>query len=270
LNAWLVEVQAGEKTYYLDPATRFCPFGLLSWEQTGVRGIRVTAGGSTFVQIPQPRSSDAVVERRGVLDLDAEGALRGKLEVAFRGQEALHRRLNAREMDEAARLKAMESEVTGWFQAGTSVKLDRITGWDGSDEPLKVDITVAIPEFASTTGRRLLLPATLFRARKDMLLHPKRVHPVYFPYPYQEVDSLQVRLPETLQIESLPPAQKGELVYANYQISVRAEEPRSLTLERRLRLDGYFFKIDQYPSIRSFYEAVRKGDEQQLVLQIRR
>ena len=37
LNADLVLVRHGGKEYYLDPANRYCPFRLLSWDQTGVQ-----------------------------------------------------------------------------------------------------------------------------------------------------------------------------------------------------------------------------------------
>jgi transglutaminase-like putative cysteine protease len=268
LNAWLVEVNAGGKTYYLDPATRFCPFGLLSWEQTGVRGIRVTTANSIFVQTPQPASADAVLERRGMLDLDDEGTLRGHIDVIFRGQEALQRRLSAREMTESDRLKGMHAEMSRWFAVDAAVKLDRVSGWDGSDESLKVEVTVSIPQFASATGRRLLLPATPFKAnQKDTFRHANRVHPVYMPYPYQEIDKLELRLPEGVRLASLPAPQQSGFDSAQYQTSFRVEAPDRLILERRLVVEGYFFKTEHYTSVRAFYENVRKGDEQQLVLQ---
>ncbi len=270
LNAWLVEVKAAGRIYYVDPATRFCPFGLLSWEQTGVHGIRVTNGTSIFAQTPQPASADAVVERRGTLELNSEGTLHGQIQAIFRGQEALLRRLSARELDEPERLKAMETEVSGWFQKGASVKLERVDGWEDSEGPLEVKMTVNIPEFASTTGRRMLVPATPFQAHhKGTFQHQNRVYPVYLPYPYQELDSLQLRLPENTRIESLPATQKTGLDFAGYQISVNAATG-GLTVFRRLVVEGYYFNTDRYGSIRSFYESVRRGDEQQLVFQTQR
>lgn len=271
LNAWLIEARAGGKLYYLDPGTRFCPFGLVPWNQTAAGGIRVSGESGVFVETPQPVSSDAVVERSGLLELDAEGALGGNIEVAFRGQEALDRRMSARKLDEAGRRKSMEAEVKGWFLSGASVTVDRITGWEGSQEPLSVVLTVRIPDFASVTGRRLLLPATLFRGGyRDLFSSSSRVHPIYFPYPYREQDRIQVRLPEGYRIENVPLPHQSQSVFGKYELTVRAESAGVLTLERRFVLDGYYIRRDSYAALREFYAEMRKSDEQQLVFQSRR
>ncbi len=37
LNAMVVSVQLGGKEMFCDPATHFCPFGLLPWEESAAR-----------------------------------------------------------------------------------------------------------------------------------------------------------------------------------------------------------------------------------------
>jgi hypothetical protein len=41
LNATVVLVRMGDQNLYLDPATRFCPYGLVPWFETGVRGLEL-------------------------------------------------------------------------------------------------------------------------------------------------------------------------------------------------------------------------------------
>lgn len=41
LNANIAWVRAGGKDYYIDPATVYCPFDLLPWEETGAIGMAV-------------------------------------------------------------------------------------------------------------------------------------------------------------------------------------------------------------------------------------
>ena len=108
LNVNLVLVGVGGKEYYLDPATRFCPFGFLSWDQTMVQGIRLAEDGGEFVKTPNPGSADAHTGRKAVLHLGEDGSLHGKVELTFTGQEALQQRLDALKTDEAGARKELE------------------------------------------------------------------------------------------------------------------------------------------------------------------
>jgi len=45
LNGDVVLVKVNGKDVYCDPATRFAPFGLLSWPETGVQGLKLDKDG---------------------------------------------------------------------------------------------------------------------------------------------------------------------------------------------------------------------------------
>ena len=80
--------------------------------------------------------------------------------VVFRRQEALWRRLAAINEDEVGRREKLEVEVQGWLPEGATVELENVTGWEGSEEPLRAEFSVEIPNFTVKTGRRLLLAWT--------------------------------------------------------------------------------------------------------------
>lgn len=265
LDSGVVEVKLGTKKLYLDPATRFCPFGLLPWEETGVQGVRLDKDGGAIVTTTQPVSSDAVTERNATLQWE-DGTLGGKLEVSFRGQDALERRLANREEDEAGRRKKLEDEVKDWLPSGATVKQVNATGWDGSDQPLVASFDIQVPNFGASTGRRLLLPVGIFQANgKNPFQHSNRVHPVYFSYPWQEVDDIRIELPKNYEVETLPAAKKSEQAFGRYEVS-SAKEAGGLHIQRKLIMDGVIFQTGYYPYLRAFYSEVGAGDELQLVL----
>ena len=267
LNADLVLVRHGGKEYYLDPANRYCPFRLLSWDQTGVQGIRLAEDGGEFVTTPLPLSSHTMTGRKANLQLGTNGSLQGTVEVSFTGQEALRRRLDAIETDEVGRRKEMEEEVKGWLPAGASAEQQSVTGWEGTEEPLKAEFAVRIPNFGTSTGRRLILPVAIFQANeKHPFPHDKRVHPIYFPYPWQEVDEITVQLPEGYKAESLPKKRTSRPKFGKYEISYE-DQGRTLRLQRSFAMGAIWFPVEHYPSLRLFFDAVRSGDEQQVVLQ---
>jgi hypothetical protein len=257
----------GSQVRYLDPATPFCPFGLLPWAESGTEGIELE-GYNRIVRIPKPHSADAVIKRKAELQLDETGSLSGTLQVSFLGQEALQRRLGAVDRDATSRRKDLEDEVKAWLPAGAAVELGTVVGWESAEEPLRADFRLRIPQAAVPTGRRLLLPVSVFQMNKEYhFLHGNRVHPIYFTYPFQQVDDVTVRLPSGYQIEFLPGPQETTRSFAQYEISAERQSA-AVRLQRRMVLENYTYPATEYPAVRRFFSTVRAGDEGTAVLQI--
>lgn len=266
LSATLVEVRIGGKPLYYDPAAVYCPFGLIPWEETGVDAMRLEEESGTWERTPNPVSADAVIERAAALQMDEDGALQGTLQASFVGREALRRRVQERENDETGRRKDLEDEIKEWLPTGAVVELKDPPDWEKSDPKLNAGFSVRIPNFGTSTGRRLLLPLAVFQAGKKYPFRTaKRVHEIYFHYPYQEIDHVTVRLPKGYDVESLPAPRKVDKGSGRYEI-LRRNEGGELNLERRVVMDGFYFPVQAYSALRIFYDGVRAGDEEQVVL----
>jgi hypothetical protein len=265
LNSNVVEVDVGAKKLYLDPATPSCPFGLLPWQESGVKGVRLDKRGGVVVATSEPVSSDAVTERKAALQW-VEGTLTGKVEVSFRGQEALERRLANREEDEAGRRKKLEDEVKGWLPVGATVRQVSATGWDSSEQSLRASFEIQAPSFGMSTQRRLLFPIAIFQANSENpFQHADRIHAVYFSFPWQEVDDIHIELPKGYVVEVLPPPNKAEREFGHYEIS-SAKEASGVHIQRKFVMDGLILDTGHYASLRALYSEVGAGDEQLLVL----
>ena len=266
LDAEIAEVHLPDKTLYLDPATPHCPFGLLPWEETDTEGIRLADLEGGLVRVPEPASGQALTQRTARLRLDKEGNVEGKLEVSFTGQEALGRRLSENNQDEAGRKDSLEQEIRGWLPQDATVKLDSATGWEGSDGPLHALFSVRIPNFAGQTGDRLLFPAVIVHSKDEKAFQTsQRENPVYLQYGYQTSDELTVQIPEGFKIESLPTVQGRRTSFASYKIST-GEQGAALTMKRNFDMHAYYFDAKRYPELHDFYDFVRAGDEEQVVL----
>jgi hypothetical protein len=92
------------------------------------------------------------------------------------------------------------------------------------------------------------------------------VHPLYFHFMSQKADDVTIELPLGWKVSNLPkPGNKDAklLVY-----TMKADEKNgTLHLERRLKSDLVILDPKYYPAVRNFYESVRTGDEEQIVLQ---
>jgi hypothetical protein len=270
LNSEVAMVRVDGQERYFDPGTRYCPFGLLSWERSGVQGLRLSKEGGTFVETTLFDSSNAQVKRKAELEMDRDGSVKGKVVVTFTGLEALRLRLDNRENDETGRRKEMEDQLKEWLPSSTQIKLGSVDGWEATDEPLVVEAEIEMGGYAAPTGRRLLLPLAPFQANeKHPFQHASRKYPVYFPHAFQEVDEVTLRLPDGLKVDAVPAPTNHKPGFGGYERSVSFDpQSRTLTWKRRMAIDGIFFRTEHYPMLRSFFNTVRQGDEQSLVLQV--
>ena len=263
----VVVVKLGGKDVYFDPATKHTPFGMLQWEQTGVAGLRLDKDGGTFVTTTAPESSQAIVERNAVLKIGDDGWAEGTLNVTFSGQEALWRRQSAEDDDRETRTKSLIDEVSRWLPVGATLELKNEPDWDGAEAPIQAKFTVKTRLPAAGAGRRVLLAqATFSNLIGGRFEHPSRSNPIYFEFPSETVDSVTLDLPLMLQVGTIPAPQRRETDILKYEIGCEKQDA-GLQCKRHVRLGGFYFPPESYTPLRTFFEIIRAGDQQQIILE---
>ena len=256
MNEAVVAVNLNGQDIYLDPATKHCPFGILPWAETGVQGIKLDKDGGAFVTTTQPKSSDALIERSGTLQMGSDGWLEGTLAVVFHGQEALWRRNNAENQDDESRNKSLTDTVKGWLPAGATIDLTNQPDWAGSETPLRAEFKVRTKFVGASTGRRLLMSESLLANLIAVHFeHPLRTYPVYFDYPLEFTDDISVALALVLQPESIPPAVHLALPgLGQYDLSCE-QVPGALNFHRHMTLAGFYYDTRYYTNLRSLLRS---------------
>jgi transglutaminase-like putative cysteine protease len=266
LDSEIADVVVNGKDVYLDPGTKYCPYGLVRWMRTAAAAMKVDRKSGTFLTTPAATYKDALTYRTALLSLSPDGTATGTIDVRFAGSEALEHRLDALETDEAGRTKSLEDELKTWLPLGANVKVASATGWDKTDDPLDVSFKIEIPGYASAAGKRVMIPVYLFQVRqKNAFQHNERKYPVYFPYAFAEADKIIVGIPAGFTLEGTAPDQNTKLPYAVYVMKSQLTGSQLVT-ERQLALNGIFFDTDHYGQMKDFFGKVQAGDEQQAVL----
>jgi hypothetical protein len=268
LASELAVVKLNGNEVFLDPGTEFCPFGLVRWIHTSDKGLRLDKSGGTFVVIPPATSDKSQLRRIAKAELGADGTLKGSLDVEIRGNGALERRLSALQEDDAGRRKALEEEAKEWLPEGAIATVDSMEGWESTEEPLQVRYKIEVPSFASLAGKRLLIPAALFRTTKQKVAfqHKDRKYPVYFPFAYNEMDNVILHVPDGYAAESVPVAQDVKLPSTRF-VTARSFANNQFVSKRALVVNGIIFRLSEYPELKGFFDKVQGADEEQLVLQ---
>lgn len=267
LDSNVVLVKLNGKDVYFDPGGKFAPFGMLEWSETGVIGLRLDKDGGTWIKTSLPAASESRVERKAKFKLTDSGDLEGKLTVIYTGLDAMYQRLDELHADDVTRKKFLEDHIKRQVPVATDAELVNHPDWDGSETALVAEYDVKIPGWASSAGKRVMLPAAVFTEReKHMFEHAERVQPIYFEYPYEKDDDVTIELPAGWKVDSVPPPQNQDGHVAVY--TEKAENGNdSLHLTRKLTIDFLMLEAKYYPALRNFFQAVRTGDEQQIILQ---
>jgi hypothetical protein len=267
LNGDVVLVKLNGKDMYCDPAVKFAPFGLLPWPETAVQGLKLDKDGGSWVTTTLPVSSVSQIHRKADMKLTQVGSLEGKVSVTFSGLEALQRRIEERNEDEADRKKFLEDQLREYIPVGIDVELTNKPDWGSSAPTLVAEYDVKVQGWASAAGKRALVPMGLFSAtEKHVFEHANRVYPIYFSFPFEKIDEVTIDLPLDWKVTSLPATQNQDAKAVLY--AMKAEDDKgTLHVTRRLRVDLVMVDPKSYPVLRSFFQVVRTGDDQQVVVQ---
>ena len=129
------------------------------------------------------------------------------------------------------------------------------------------EFNLKVPGWGSAAGHRALVSVGLFSGSEKRLFdHADREHPIYFEYPFEKVDDVAMELPTGWRIDSVPPAldQTGRVV--GYSLKVEKDKGE-VHLSRVVNVDFLLLEAKYYSALRKFFQQVRAGDEQQIVLQ---
>jgi hypothetical protein len=267
LDSNVVSVKLNGKELYFDPGGAFTPYGMLTWSETGVTGLRLDGDGGSWIHTTLPEASESLIHREAKLKLSETGDLEGQLTLTYTGLEAMYRRLEQRHEDETARKKYLEDSLKNQIPAASEIELIQQPDWNSTGTPLVAVLNVKIPGWASSAGKRATLPVGFFTAHeKHIFEHADRVFPIYFEYPYSKSDDITIELPPGWQVNSIPPQKTQDNKALVYDLKVENGK-NTVRVTRRLDVDILMLQSKFYPTLRNFFQVVRTGDEQQILLQ---
>lgn len=267
LDTTAVLVKVDGKERYFDPGSLFVPFGLLPWQKTNVKGMKLDKEGGSWILSPFPSSSDSQIQRTANFKLSDEGTLEGTVKLSYTGLEAWSRRLSQRKEDDEARKKYLEDELKAYVTVAIETELTSQPDWKSTESPLVAEFKVKIPGWISSAGHRVLFPVGIFGAtEKQIFSSTDRMYPICFTFPFQKKDDITVELPSGWTISSVPQLLDKDAKAAEYTLKIDNTKSE-LHIARTVRSDLFLVPKETYPALRSFFQIVRSGDDQQIVLQ---
>lgn len=266
-SAEVAVAQLDGKDVFLDPGTKFCPYGMTDWRYSSNQGLRQVEGkGAEIKETPLSSYNQAMITRLARLKVDDEGKAEGTLGVGYYGLEAMDRRQQADKTDDEGRKKLLEDELKSWLPGDSEVSLTGPPAWDKTDEPLIASFKIKCPILINA-GKRELLPLHPFQFNgRPRFSASQRINGVYFYYPSREIDEVHLTLPSGVQVENLPANDSQKREYAGYTTEYKPEGANGVFSRRDLAMAGMAFPATMYQDVKSFYDQVKADDDQEAVL----
>ena len=260
-------VLIGGKEVFLDPGQRYCEFGKLHWKHTWTNGVRQTDGGTQIATTPGLDYKDNLVDRYAELTLDPDGKVHGVIRINMTGTEALRWRQAALRGDQEEAKKEFEEDLQESLPSSVEVKTNHFVGLTDYKGTLMALVDVS-GGLGTATGKRVFLPAVFFESgAKPLFVQQKRESAVDLHYPYSVHDQFTLTLPTNMTAESVPKE-------SNVPFSPNADYVAKFVVKgdtyaygRLIRLANPFYKLDEYPQLRGFYQKTTADDQEQLVLE---
>jgi hypothetical protein len=253
---------------FLAPGVPLAPFGMLAWNETAVKGLRLNEAGGMWVSTPLPPASASRLERKAMLHLTPDGGLEGTVTVTFTGLDALSQRLEERNEDDTARRRRLEDEIKADMNNGGEATLTNSPEWSNGDAPLVTTFNVTVPGWAHLVGTRALVPVDIFAGgNRHVFEHATRIHAVYFRFPHQLEDDVTIDLPAGWTVSSVPQPGSADIHVADCKWMADGT-PTALHLKRDFSIDTLLVDAKHYGQLQDFYQAVRRSAEQEAVVTI--
>jgi uncharacterized protein DUF3857 len=255
---------------FFDPTARYIPAGGLPWWKEGVKAL-IPEWEPRFEPTPISPPYWSLAKRRGVFTIGEDGTLEGDVRTEFTGHWGARRKGEVDENSEAERVSAIEKLVQSRLSNAvvSSVRVEHASDPEGN---YGVTYHVRVPGYATRAGRRLIVDPYYFgHGDSPMFTSNRRMHPVYFNYPWAEDDSVAIHIPEGFAAESLPSTDPYEIqgIARHVNLLAKSTDGKLLVYRRQFefgREGTIYFPLEEYPKLKAVFDTFDERDHRTVVL----
>jgi hypothetical protein len=137
----------------------------------------------------------------------------------------------------------------------------------GSVPAVTERLTLALPSYASLTGRRMFItPNMLNRWPAPPPRVGARQSALELPLAFTDADTIQFKVPAGYKPEAVPAPVQLRSAFGTYDAQLQVLADGTLQYIRRLQMSAGRFEPGQYEAYEEFCQRISKADRTQLVL----
>jgi transglutaminase-like putative cysteine protease len=264
-------VKIDGKFRYLNPGTPYLGFGQLIWYEEDVAGILIGENGYDLNKTTLSDQDKNNAKRTGRFKLSENGTLEGTITIEYSGQRAITRRKEGYNDSEQKRLDDFKAEWRD--QMSTAEFADvKVENFSDNSKPLVYSCKVRIPNYAQKTGKRLFLQPGFFEyGNKPIFSDSKRIHDIFFRYPWSENDDISIEIPTNYVLDNAEtPGDNGDNANISKQtFKITIESGTVLKYKRSFYFGSggrNLFPVSVYPALKGLFDKFQQSDSHTLTL----
>jgi hypothetical protein len=225
----------------------------------------VAAGDSgTLVRMPVTPPESNKLDRQAEVNLSADGSINATVKERSIGQSAVWERAMFRHLSRPEYTKLIE----GWITNGASgAKVSKVDPSDsGASGSFALDVEFTAGSYAQLMQNRLLVfkPAIVSRLDDLFLTKASRKHAVVLKS-RAYTETVRVKLPQGFDVDEMPDPLKLDTAFGNYASTYEVKDGQ-LIFTRTFATRAGTIPVDQYQTVRNFFERIRSAEQSPVVL----
>jgi hypothetical protein len=271
IETYNIAVRVGNEWRFFDPGSTYVPYGMLLWSEEGLDALVSDPKEPTFVKTPLSGPEKSQQKRTATLKLSDDGTLEGDVRLEYTGHFAIEKKEQNDEDSPAEREQTLRDMIKAQMSTAevTNIKIENITD---PVKPFIYSYHVRVPGYAQRTGKRLFLQPGFFQHGVGPLFPTsERKYPVYFHYPWSEVDAVTIDLPPGYALDNPDrpaPFAAGDLSKYDVQI-LTTKDGHKMVYRRNFFFGGgggLYFPTEGYAQLKQYFDTLNKSDNHTITL----
>jgi hypothetical protein len=247
-----------------DPTDDDTPVGDLPDHEQGSYALIVAGDAGELMKMPVTPPEANRLERTVEAELSADGTLAAKVSERSFGQAAVEERRLFKRAERPQYVKYLERWITQTAPSANVLKSE--PNDDARGGKFALDVEFKSPNYAQMMRGRLMVfkPAVVSRRSSVFLTEAKRKHPVVLDSEAYD-ETVRIKLPEGFDVDEMPDAVEVGQPFGNYAAKCEVKDGH-LIFRRSLALKAGTIPVEQYASVRGFFERIRAVEQTPVVL----
>ncbi|MCC3158833.1 DUF3857 domain-containing protein [Hymenobacter sp. 15J16-1T3B] len=265
-NHMILCVPLKQDTVWLECTSQSEAFGYMGAFTGGRQALLLTPQGGQLVRTPRYTTPDENRQfRRAEVQIDEQGHGRATVRTRSTGlqQDELSQVLHQLSADEQRKYVYKQLALPAVTIEQHALQPDL----RGPRPAMTERLTLALPSYASRTGRRLFLTPNLLNRLPPPAPHVgARQAPLQLNLPFVDADTIRYRVPAGYKPESVPAPVQLRTAFGSYDAQTQVLPDGTVQYIRRLQMPAGRFEPKDYEAYEAFRQRISKADRAQLVL----
>jgi hypothetical protein len=247
-----------------DATDEHTPVGDLPDDEQGSFALIAAGDSGGLMRMPTLAPESSRLDREADVVLDGNGSITAVLKERSVGQTAVEERRAFHSLSNANYRGMIERWVTTGANSAKVTKVDPVDSNNDGKFDLSVDFSAL--GYGQLMQDRLLVfkPAIISRRESLFLTDSKRTHAVVLDARAFN-ETVRIMLPAGFDVDELPDAVKLDTPFGIYSTSYEVKDGQ-LTFKRALAQKAITIPVEQYASVRCFFEKIRAAEQAPVVL----